>query len=414
MVYALSMNRVPKGSSDNDREGRGRYESHSWAPRFGTPRRGGKAAKYRAFVPDPVGEFAPQLSAATSALSERAGAAVRELNASSEGLRLLEGLERQLLRSEALASSAIEELRISHRKLARAEVGAGGGDYKAREVLGNVRAMERAVEIGGEAAGFTVDDILAIHRELAIVPPLDQIAGRLREEQGWIGGWSPPGAVFVPPPHEYVPELVDDLCAFMNRDDISPVAQAAIAHAQFETIHPFGDGNGRVGRCLIHALLRRTGVAPRYVPPVSLVLVTGKDAYIAGLGDFRRDEVDRWVAQFAEAVEDSAEIAREYSSRAADLKSEWIERAEPMRSDSTARAILDRLPTFPIITAAIVEELTGRSRVAAINGLEHLSQAGILARHRNQKRGDSWEAKELFAILDHFEPGLRGGSTHTV
>lgn len=407
------MEDVPKGSSGKERRGRGRYETHAWAPRFGTPRRGGKAAKYQAFIPDPVGHFAPDLSAATSALSERAGSAVRELNTSSEGLPSLEGLARQLLRSEALASSAIEELRISHRKLARAEIGAGGRNHKAREILGNVRAMERAVEIGGEAHDLTVDDILAIHRELAVVPPLDQIAGKLREEQGWIGGWSPPGAAFVPPPPEYVRGLVDDLCAFMNRDDISPVAQAAIAHAQFETIHPFGDGNGRVGRCLIHTLLRRSGAAPIYVPPVSLVLVTDKDAYIAGLGDFRRDDVDRWVVRFSQAVEDSAEMAREYSRRATDLKAEWIERAEPMRTDATARAIVDHLPSFPIITAAITEELTGRSRVAAINGLEHLRQAGVLTRHRNQKKGDSWEAKELFAILENFEPGLRGGSTQS-
>ncbi len=412
MVYPLSVTGEPKGSSSGEREGRGRYESHSWKPRFGTPRRGGKAAKYRAFIPDPIGDFAPELSAATSALSEQAGSAVRELNASSEEIRSPGGLERQLLRSEALASSAIEELRISHRKLARATIGAGG-DHTAREVLGNVRAMERAVEIGGAADDLTVNDILAIHRDLTVGTSLDRIAGTLRKEQGWIGGWSPPGAAFVPPPPEYVPGLVDDLCAFMNRDDISPVAQAAIAHAQFETIHPFGDGNGRVGRCLVHTLLRRRGVAPRYVPPVSLVLVTDKDAYIAGLHDFRRDDVDRWVARFAEAVEDSAGIARNYSRQAADLRERWIERAEPMRSDSTARAILDHLPSFPIITAAIVEGLTGRSRVAAINGLEHLRQAGILTRHRNQKKGDGWEAKELFAILENFEPGLRGGSTQS-
>jgi Fic family protein len=327
-----------------------------------------------------------------------------------EGLRSLEGLARLLLRSEALASSAIEELRISHRKLARMEAGAGKGGHTARDVLGNVRAMERAVEIGDETRDLGVDDVLAIHRELAVGPPLDQIAGKLRQEQGWIGGWSPPAAAFVPPPPEYVPELVDDLCEFMNRDDISPVAQAAIAHAQFETIHPFGDGNGRVGRCLIHALLRRRGVAPKYVPPVSLVLVGDKDAYIAGLGDFRRDDVERWIVQFAEAVEDSAEIAENHSRRVGELRAEWIERAEPMRSDSTARAILDHLPSCPIITAAIAEQLTGRSRVAAINGLEHLRQAGILSRHRNQRKGDSWEAKELLAILERLEPSLRAGS----
>jgi Fic family protein len=203
-----------------------------------------------------------------------------------------------------------------------------------------------------------------------------------------------------------VPELIADLCAFMNRDDVSPVAQAAIAHAQFETIHPFGDGNGRVGRCLVHALFCRRGIALSYVPPVSLVLGANKDAYIAGLCDFRADEVDRWVAQFARAVEESAKQARDFSAEVAALQAEWIQLAEPMRADATARAIIAELPSYPIITAAIAERVTGRSRVAAINGLDHLAQAGILTRHRNQRRGDSWEAKELFVVLSGFEAAV--------
>jgi Fic family protein len=389
------------------KNGRGRYEGASWAPDFARPGRFGGAGRYRAFVPDTVAHYDPELSAATSALSERAGAAVRELNSSASDLLPLEGLGRQLLRSEALASSAIEGLWLSHRKLARAEVEGEAGDFKAREVLGNARAMEEAVRIGSEAGDLAVDDILSIHRTLAIVPPLDRIAGRLREEQGWIGGSSPPNAVYVPPPHKHVPGLVVDLCNFMNREDISPVAQAAIAHAQFETIHPFGDGNGRVGRCLIHVLFRRRGISSTYVPPISLVLGANKDAYIAGLEDFRADEVDRWVAQFARAVEDAAEEARSFSAKVAGLQAEWVKRAEPMRTDATARVIVGHLASFPIITAAIAEQLTGRSRVAAINGLDHLTRAGILTRHRNQRRGDSWEAEELFALLDRFEAAVR-------
>lgn len=384
-------------------DGRGTYESASWAPDFERPGRASAAGRYRAFTPDPIADFEPQLSAATSALSERAGAAVRELNVSAGDLLPLEGLGRQLLRSEALASSAIEGLQVSHRKLARAEIEGEAGDFKAREVLGNARAMEAAIEIGREARNLTVEDIRSIHRQLAMAPPLDRIAGQIRESQGWIGGSSPVHAVFVPPPHEHVPGLVADLCTFMNRDDVSPVAQAAIAHAQFETIHPFGDGNGRVGRCLIHVLFQRRGVAPSYVPPVSLVLGANRDAYIAGLCDFRADEVDRWVAQFARAVEESAEKARGFSAEVAELQDGWTELAEPMRADATARAIIDELPSYPIMTAAIAEQITGRSRVAAINGLDHLAQAGILTRHRNQRRGDSWEAKELFVLLAGFE-----------
>ncbi len=387
-------------------DGRGRFETASWAPDFEHSGRAGGAGRYRAFIPDPIGDFRPALSAATSALSERAGAAVRELNASTEDLLPLEGLGRQLLRSEALASSAIEGLQISHRKLARAEIEGKAGDFKAREVLGNARAMEEAIKIGREARDLTVDDIRSIHRRLAITPPLDRIAGQIRESQGWIGGSSPVHAAYVPPPHEQVPELIVDLCAFMNRDDVSPVAQAAIAHAQFETIHPFGDGNGRVGRCLIHVLFCRRGIAPSYVPPVSLVLGANKDAYIAGLCDFRADEVDRWVAQFARAVEESAKQSRDFSAKVAALQAEWIQLAEPMRADATARAIIGELPSYPIMTAAIAEQITGRSRVAAINGLDHLAQAGILTRHRNQHRGDSWEAKELFVLLSSFEAAV--------
>jgi Fic family protein len=396
------------------KDDRGRYESASWAPDFERPGRAGAAGRYRAFIPDPIADFEPPLSTATSALSERAGAAVRELNVSAGNLIPLEGLGRQLLRSEALASSAIEGLQISHRKLARAEIEGKAGDFKAREVLGNAVAMEEAIKIGREARDLTVEDIRFIHRQLAIAPPLDRIAGQIRESQGWIGGSSPVHAAFVPPPHEHVPGLVADLCTFMNRDDVSPVAQAAIAHAQFETIHPFGDGNGRVGRCLIHVLFQRRGIAPSYVPPVSLVLGANKDAYIAGLCDFRADEVDRWVAQFARAVEESAEKARGFSAEVAELQAGWTELAEPMRADATARAIVDELPSYPIMTAAIAEQITGRSRVAAINGLDHLAQAGILTRHRNQRKGDSWEAKELFALLSSFEAAVMSQwDTHT-
>jgi Fic family protein len=387
---------MPKGS-------RGKYESASWTPDFSKSGRLGGAGTYQAFLPSSIADFEPELSSATSALSERAGAAVRELNASRAELLPLEGLGRQLMRSEALASSAIEGLLLSHRKLARAEVEGKAGDFKAQEVLGNARAMEEAVRIGSKAEDLGVDDIRLIHRTLAIAPPLDRIAGKLRQEQGWIGGSSPLHAAYVPPQHQHIPGLLADLCEFMNRNDISLVGQAAIAHAQFETIHPFGDGNGRVGRCLIHVLFKRRGIAPSYVPPVSLVLGANKDAYIAGLEDFRHNEVDRWVAQFARAVEVAAQQAKGFSVQVADLQADWLVRAEPMRADATARAIIDHLSSFPVITAAIAEELTGRSRVAAINGLGHLAAADILTRQRNQRQGDSWEAKELFVLLDGFE-----------
>ncbi|MCW2978553.1 MAG: hypothetical protein JWO14_280 [Solirubrobacterales bacterium] len=383
---------------------KGHYAEMRWALDFDRP--GGRrpsAGRYEAFVPDPVGDYEPSLTSATSTLAERAGIAVRELNQDPAGLVPLEGLGRQLLRSEALASSQIEGLNISRRKLAEADLPGRDGHYKAQEILGNIRALELATRIGGEADEVDVDAITAIHRAMAIVPPLDRIAGELREEPSWIGGRSPLDAEFVGPPWEEVRPLLEDLCDFMNRDDISPVVQAAIAHAQFETIHPFGDGNGRVGRCLIQVIFRRRGLAPRYIPPVSIVLGANKDAYIAGLESFREGEVDGWVLQFAQAVESAAEQARSFSEEVTELQTKWLGELGKVRSDAGVLPLIELLPKFPVITAAVAEKEIGRSRPVTIEALGRLEAIGALTRHRSQKFGDSWEAKELFSLLEEFE-----------
>ena len=383
--------------------GRGHYEELTWSPAPAGARKAERSPRrYRAWIPATVADYEPILQTATAALCERAGTAVRQLNADPGTLLALEGLGRQLLRSEALASSQIEGLSISHRKLAEAEF-ADLANYRAREIVGTVRAMERALEIAAGEQKFTVESIEAIHREIAVVPPLDRIAGQIREEPSWIGGVDPSRAEYVGPPAKQVRPLLEDLCRFIERDDISPVAQAAIAHAQFETIHPFGDGNGRVGRCLTQAILRRRGLARSYVPPISIVLGAKKDAYISGLEIFRTAAVDSWVAYFARATELAAIEARVFSEEVEDLQSDWRAVLAPIRADSAALALIDLLPRFPIVTAAAAEDEVDRSRRATLTGLERLADAEVLTRHRNQKKGDSWEAKELFSLLDEFE-----------
>ena len=387
------------------REGRGERRAARWISDFDAPRRGA-GGEYEVFIPDEIGDWEPTLKASTTELIRRAELSIADLNRRDPAPASLEGLARQLLRSEVLASSQIEGLSISHRKLAQASID-GLGTHRANEILGNMRAMEHAIELGSTSDPITPQDIAEIHRAMAIVPPLLRIAGQFREEQGWIGGDSPMTAEFVPAPHEEIPRLLDDLCEFINRDDLPPTVQAAIAHAQFETIHPFGDGNGRVGRCLIHVILRRRDVAPNYVPPISLVLGANKDAYISGLQRFQEDRVEEWVAQFARATAQAAQRAEEFSDAINQLQAEWLDRAAPMRSDSTARSIIANLPAYPFITVKIVEELTGRSNVAALNGLAHLTENGILTRHENRRKGDSWEARELFDLLAQFEDAVR-------
>ena len=281
----------------------------------------------------------PALASGTTARSERASQAVRDLNADGAALIPLAGLGRLLLRSEALASSQIEGLSISNRKLAEAELQGQAGPYKAREILGAVHAMELAMEIGAEADPPSVEAITRIHAALATAPPLDRIAGQIREEASWIGGSSPLDAEFVGPPHSEVRPLLDDLCEFMDRDDIGAITQAAIAHAQFELIHPFGDGNGRVGRCLIQVILRRRGLAPTYAPPISLVLGANKDAYIAGIHEFRQGKLDAWIDYFSLAVEQAALQAKRFSAAVVDLQERWRALVKP------ARRRLGGLPT---------------------------------------------------------------------
>jgi Fic family protein len=388
---------------------RGRYVGLTWTPDYGGQRKSERSPRrYHAWIPEPLADYEPSLSSGLAARCERAGAEVRQLNTEPGALIALEGLGRQLLRSEALASSQIEGLSISHRKLAEAEFG-DLASYKAREIVGTIKAMEGALEIGAAPEPLGVGSIEAIHREIAVVPPLDKIAGQIREGPSWIGGVDPTSAEYVGPPAEEVRGLLEDLCRFMNRDDISPVAQAAIAHAQFETIHPFGDGNGRVGRCLIQVLFRRRGLAPRYLPPISIVLGSNKDAYISGIEAFRTGAVEDWIGHFAEATELAALNSREFSEEVEALQGDWRVLLRPVRADAAALALIDLLPRYPILTAAAAEGEIGRSRRATITGLERLADAEILTRHRNQKKGDSWEARELFSLLEEFERRTRRG-----
>lgn len=197
--------------------------------------------------------------------------------------------------------------------------------------------------MGAARSRFEARHLSDLHRVLFSAFS-DESAGSVRTEQNWIGGTSgsPRDAEFVPPAPEFVASLLDDLARFVARDDLSPVLQAAVAHAQFETIHPFADGNGRVGRCLIHVILTRRGATPRVVPSISLVLATDSGAYVRGLTSFRAGEIKEWVGAFSAAARTAVA---------------WTEAAGPLRRPSAAAALLERLAAAPILDVATVEEL---------------------------------------------------------
>ena len=180
--------------------------------------------------------------------------------------------------------------------------------------------------------------------------------GRLRDEQNWIGGssFNPCSAEYVPPPPEALLDLVADLCAFCNDDSLPAVAQAAIAHAQFETIHPFVDGNGRVGRALIHLVLRRRSVVSRVLPPVSLILATWAQEYVDALTGTRyrgaassraaQEGLNHWVGLFATASSRAVADAYAFEKQVQSLELTWRGRLGRVRADSAADLLLRRLP----------------------------------------------------------------------
>jgi Fic family protein len=360
-----------------------------------------------------------------------AEAAIVRLNIEANALVDTEALARILLRAEAVASSRIEGLEVGARRLLHAEVVRGmnqaAADVTAAEVLNNIDAMVFAVESINAGDLITVDILLDMHRRLLAGTRLEQYGGIARDQQNWIGGsaYNPCAAVFVPPPPEFVNELLEDLCAFCCTDDLPPVAQAAIAHAQFETIHPFVDGNGRTGRALIHLILRRRGLALRTLPPVSLVLATWARDYIDGLTLFRYvgsptspaaiDGLNTWIGRFASACTRSVADASTYERRAAELEVEWRERLGSVRANSGTDVLLRVLPGAPILTADSAATLLGRTYKPAAAAIQRLVDAGILRQVSIGRRNKAFEAPEVIAAFTALERQLASpeGDTRT-
>lgn len=384
-----------------------------WPGDPGAP--GGRANRtgfeYEAFIPGEIGRWEPELPAALAADAVRVETAVRGL---ARHAPLLGSLAWPLLRTEAIASSRIEGLGISHHRLALAS-GADSEDPLARHVLGNLDALRAALDRA--AAPVTPAAILEIHRTLLTGTRGASIAGRLRDRQNWIGGrhGNPRGAAFIPPPEGEVPRLLADLCRFCGRDDLPALIQAAIAHVQFETIHPFADGNGRVGRALIQLVLRRRGLVGAGVgvlavsPPVSLVLAAEGDAYVRGLTAFRRGEHRAWLSFFLRVVHRSVAVAERLAEGVAELQARWAASAGEPRRDSASASLITRLTERPVVGIEEAAELTGVSRQATRLAIDRLVAAGVLREITGRRRRRRWESVGLFALLDGLEAGLVGG-----
>jgi len=392
----------------------GRSVSQIWqhAPHIYAPAAYRRSCRYEFFLPDPLTQVSPSLPAKVSGVVSEAELAIRTLNEAARPA--LMPLSRLLLRTEAIASSRIEGIQLSAGELARAEArteaGTGAGPT-AREVLANIGAMELALQETAVVDEFTVDQILAVHRRLMEGSEAPHTAGRLRSHQNWIGGNDshPCGADFVPPPPEAVAPLLADLCQAINATVLPPVVQAALVHAQFETIHPFDHGNGRTGRTLFHVVLRRRGLAAACVPPISVVLAGARERYINGLIRFRGDDVADWIEYVAAATADAARLAQAYVVAVQALGARWRAHLTASggapRAGAAAWAIMEVLPAHPMITAPACASATGRAKAAIYQGIRELEQAGVLRPLSTGKRHQSWEVSGLLDLLAGLESG---------
>ncbi|MCH7667940.1 MAG: Fic family protein [Acidobacteria bacterium] len=407
------------------------YQRRRWEPRFeGMTRRDRRGCSYDAYLPDPLKGWNLTLPSDLAADIADAETAVRDLNAAGTSHVSLEGLARFLLRAESVASSKIEGLDAGPRRLVEAEAalaqGGESADRIAVEVLGNIAAMESAIKLGVQVERISLADLQDIHQVLMERSRTPDLGGVIREQQNWIGGssYNPCSAVFVPPPPDHVEECLEDLIDYTNGDEHSPLVQAAIAHAQFETIHPFADGNGRAGRALIHVIFRRRGLSPVFVPPISLVLATWTGDYISGLTAFRHlgpaDSPERsvaahtWLRTFAGATLRACSDAQIYATRIDELVHQWRSNLGTVRNGSALDLLIEVLPGVPLLTVDSASGLIHRTPVAAGAAINRLVEAKILTqRNVGKQRYRIFEAPAVLDLFTSFERALASPTGNT-
>lgn len=319
-----------------------------------------------------------------------------------------------LTRYESIASSLIEDVQVNPRKLVLAEAHSelhgrepDNPGSAVAEVLRNVRAVQMAWNIGGKEQPVTTDDILEIHRALM---GESSISGRLRTGQNWISGPTPLDAAHVPPPPDLVPELLDDLIGYINSSRGNPLVTMAVAHAQFEAIHPFADGNGRTGRAIMLLMLRRSRLSPAYLPPISAHIWSRRSEYYAALSTaaskYPADGLGRsvalrpWIMMAARAVETAALAAADFANIIATAKGRFRDHDTHRGLPNSAEHLLGRLPDNPMLDAKKAARIARSSTDTGNRNLVRLEEAGVLEQVTDGRRNRIYIAPAVVEILE--------------
>jgi Fic family protein len=374
------------------------HEQRDWEPKFDTGRLADMITKtYKPAIPPDIAGLTVNIDADTAAICREASTEITRFD--SELGTEIGPFAPILLRSESASSSEIEQLTATAKRVLMAESG-DTSRGNATLIASNTAAMTAALELSDNVTG---DSILAMHRALLGDKHSDW-AGQWRTEPVWIGGGAtgPENALYVAPHHHRVPALMEDLAKFADRTDIEPLTKALIAHAQFETIHPFPDGNGRTGRALIHSMLRHDRLTINVTVPVSAGLLTETERYFQALGAYRDGNPNAIVELGAAASLRAVQNGRQLAGEMAEAKAEWHIKLGSVRSDSVVWKIVDTLIERPVLDADSVAEQHGVTTTAARTAINRMVEADVLKQANAGLRFRKWIATDVATALDRF------------
>ena len=356
-----------------------------------------------AFCPKPMPRDYRTPQSLASLLDEATGA-VHRLGGLGRLLRNPHLLIGPHLRIEAVLSSRIEGTRTDVTQLLRVEAGEEPGPEAAadaQEVRNYIAAMEHGIERIRE--GFPVSARLfrEMHeRLLAGVRGQHRRPGELRQSPVWIGGNNLNDAVFVPPPPDEMVLALSDLERFLHQRDLPLLVQLALAHYQFEAIHPFLDGNGRIGRLLIPLMLLERGALSQPLLYLSAYFEERRsDYYDHLLATSQRGDLTPWLGFFLEGVRRQARDAEERTIRLVDLQQQMRDELLAEKRPASVSRLADLLFAAPLLSAPIAAARLGVTRPTAHAAIAALEERGDLREITGRQRRRLYEAPHIFQAV---------------
>ena len=365
---------------------------------------------YEAFIPNPLPPPDLQVDDKLQALLSQADVALGRLDGVVDFVPDPDQFVFMYVRREAVLSSQIEGTHASLMDVLEYEALREPGEARVdlREIVNYIRAMQHGLDrlstlplsrrLMCEVHGVLMEGVRGGEPH--------KTPGEFRKSQNWIGGGSSSTAKFVPPPHDEVGRTFAELEHFLHSGDpMAPLLKAGLAHAQFETIHPFLDGNGRTGRLLITFWLVEQGILKKPLLYPSVFFKEYRDEYVTRLQAIRDEGAwESWLEFFVDGI---AQVATEATERAKDIlqlreKDRALVGSSMGRRSHNGLALLDALYKQPIITARLVEEMIGVSQPTASALVRDMERIGVLRELTGRRR------YRVFSYVDYLAlfPGL--------